>query len=291
MFHKELVRSYQIAGLKFQIICNENALYLREGFLEGYAWEGTPPDYHVSVSWIPQLPAPAGEVLYHAEDQIVYRENGRVQLYSGAVSNGAAHARVCTIREENRIRIYFCTQLVKGALSARLILNAMDLPHLLTVHDGFLLHASYIEWEGRAILFTAPSETGKSTQAQLWCDHMGAALVNGDRAAVRIIDGRVFACGTPFSGSSPVRRNVQLPLAAIVYLSQAPENSIVRLRGVRAFRRVWEGCTVNTWEREDVEKATRTVSEVVSRIPVYHLSCTPDVRAAELLKHTMEVET
>ena len=58
---------------------------------------------------------------------------------------------------------------------------------------------------------------------------------------------------------------------------------------MRAFRRVWEGCTVNTWEREDVEKATRTVSEVVSRVPVYHLLCTPDVRAAEVLKNIMEV--
>lgn len=290
MFPKRLVRSYQIAGLEFQIACDENAAYRTEGFLEGYEIEETNPDHRVSVSRMPQLPTPEGAVAFHAEDQIVYRENGRVQLYSGAVRGGVAHASVCTIRDGDQIGIIFRDAYVNGEISARLILNAIDLPHLLTIHNGFLLHASFIEHEGGAILFTAPSETGKSTQAQLWCDHAGAALVNGDRAAVRIIDGEVFACGTPFSGSSPVRRNVILPLKAIVYLSQAAENSICRLKGVRAFRRVWEGCTVNFWDRSDLELATNTVSGVVSRIPVYHLACTPDVRAVEVLKNTLEVE-
>ena len=170
------------------------------------------------------------------------------------------------------------------------MLTALDLPHILAAHNAFLLHASFIDHEGGAILFTAPSETGKSTQAQLWCEHAGAELINGDRAAVRIAEGTVMACGAPYSGSSPVRRNAKLPLRAIVVLGQAPENKIARLRGVRAFRAVLEGCTVNVWDRSDVELVTRTLTEVITRVPVYHLACTPDVRAVELLKQTMEVE-
>ena len=210
--------------------------------------------------------------------------------YIGAITWGVdgAYLRICRCGRETQLQ--FRRSNLIHMIPGKYLLRGLELEHLLTVHSGFLLHASYIEWQGRAILFTAPSETGKSTQARLWCDHAGAELVNGDRAAVRIMDGAVYACGTPFSGSSPVRRNVTRPLAAIVYLSQAPENTITRLKGVRAFRRVWEGCTVNTWDREDVEKATKTVSEVVSRIPVHHLACTPDIRAVELLKHTMEVE-
>lgn len=254
-------------------------------FLANYLTEPGDAEHTFRARLTEPFGPPTGELIYDQPALRVYRDGDALLGYVGTA--GDEYLR--TVRQGMDGVMEFRRDKLPQGITGKQLMNAMDLPHLLTIHDGFLLHASYIEWEGRAILFTAPSGTGKSTQAQLWCEHMGAALVNGDRAALRIIGGRVFACGTPFSGSSPVRRNVQLPLAAIVYLGQAPENSIVRLRGVRAFRRVWEGCTVNTWEREDVETATRTVSEVVSRVPVYHLLCTPDVRAAEVLKNIMEV--
>lgn len=255
-------------------------------FLKDYITGPCLPDHSFRAELTEQIDPPMGEKICDQPAFRVYRDGENILRDVGTA--GEEYLR--TVRRGRDGVLAFRRDQMPQGITGKQLLSAMDLPHLLTVHDGFLLHASYIERQGRAILFTAPSETGKSTQARLWCDHAGAELVNGDRAAVRILDGEIFACGTPFSGSSPVRRNVSLPLDAIVYLSQAPENTITRLRGVRAFRRVWEGCTVNTWERADVEKATRTLSEVISRIPVYHLACTPDVRAVELLKHTMEVE-
>lgn len=255
-------------------------------FLKDYLTQPCLQEHSFQAVLTESFDPPMGALIYDQPAFRVYRDGDCLLRDVGDKSGAYLRA----IRQGRDGTLEFRRNQMPQGITGKQLLNAIDLPHLLTVHSGFLLHASYIEWQGRAILFTAPSETGKSTQARLWCDHAGAELVNGDRAAVRIIDGEIFACGTPFSGSSPVRRNVRLPLAAIVYLSQAPENTITRLRGVRAFRRVWEGCTVNTWEREDVEKATKTVSEVVSRVPVYHLACTPDQRAVELLKHTMEVE-
>lgn len=258
--------------------------------LADYTTQPQRPDHCFRAELAEHPLPPAGELVYMQPALRVYRSGGRVMRYGGEVSGSTEGAHQWSVLESGGGVLSFRRDKLPQGITGKQLLHAMDLPHLLTIHDGFLLHAAYIQWEGRAILFTAPSGTGKSTQAQLWCDHMGAELVNGDRAAVRIVDGEVFAFGIPFCGSSQVRRNVKRPLEAIVYLSQAPENSITRLRGVRAFRRVWEGCTVNTWEREDVEKATMTVSEAVSRVPVYHLSCTPDVRAAETLKNIMEVE-
>lgn len=260
-------------------------------FLDGYITAPAEPAHRFRAALVDALEPPAGEPVCAQAALRVYRDGGRLISYQGAVNTGVGEAYLRTVRgagEEGSLE--FVRGRMPHGITGKQLLSGLELPHLLTIHNGFLLHASFIEHDGRAILFTAPSETGKTTQAQLWCDHMGAELVNGDRAAVRIIDGTVYACGTPYSGSSPVRRNVRLPLAAIVYLSQAPENTIQRLRGVRAFRRVWEGCTLCTWDRGDVELATRIVAEVISRVGVYHLACTPDVRAVELLKHTMEVE-
>ena len=273
-----------LAGIRIRVI-SDSPVTVR--MLEGYLEEPGPVEHQFEIRLVSALTEPAGELVYHGADRQICRDGERLMSWQGEQNR----PYLCAIRQGEDGILEFLSEKMPQGITGKQLLNAIDLPHLLTVHSGFLLHASYIEWQGRAILFTAPSETGKSTQARLWCDHAGAELVNGDRAAVRIIDGEIFACGTPFSGSSPVRRNVRLPLAAIVYLNQAPENSITRLRGVRAFRRVWEGCTVNTWDRADVEQATKTMSEVVSCVPVYHLACTPDERAVELLKHTMEVET
>lgn len=273
----------RIAGIPLRVSGSD---FGSREFLEGYFAEAAPNALRFHAALVERIETPCGMLLYDQTALRVYRDGDRTLRDQG--EENAVYQR--SIFQGNGGTLEFRRDKMPQGITGKQLLNAMDLPRILIAHHGFILHASFIEHEGQAILFTAPSETGKSTQAKLWCDHMGAELVNGDRAAVRIMDGAVYACGTPFSGSSPVRRNVTLPLAAIVYLSQAPENTITQLKGVRAFRRVWEGCTVNTWEREDVEKATKTVSEVVSCVPVYHLACTPDERAVELLKHTMEVE-
>lgn len=43
---------------------------------------------------------------------------------------------------------------------------AMELVFI--INQGFQLHASVINWKDKGILFSAPSGTGKSTQADLW---------------------------------------------------------------------------------------------------------------------------
>lgn len=284
----EQLRYLELAGLRIRVEA-ESGLSEDPGILREYLAAPGACDYSLTVTLQERLPEPEGKEVYISPGLRVYEAGeGQQYFYGEAQAPGMGH--LCTMRRNKNIEAICRRGTLREGVTAKLLLTALDLPHLLICEGGFLLHASFIGYGDGAILFTAPSGTGKSTQAQLWCDHMGAELVNGDRAAVRIVDGRVFACGTPYSGSSPVRRNVTLPLKAIVCLTQAPENAIRRLRGAGAFRAVWEGCTVHVWDRAAVELATRTVSGVVGAVPVYHLACTPDIRAAELLKHTMEVK-
>ena len=290
MLPKSEKHGYQIAGIRICIEVPESEWDGDEGLLREYCKEIETADYFVSCYLVDHLSVPEGESVFRSKDRRVYRDCDRQLTFLGPVEKTLDKADCGISRQDNRTQIEFLRYTSNTRIKSRLVLGALDLPHMLIEKNGFILHASFIEHEGRAILFTAPSETGKSTQAQLWCDHRGAELVNGDRAAVRVIDGKIYACGVPFAGSSRIRKNRILPLTAIVYLSQAPENTITKLRGFRAFRSVWEGITLNTWDRDDVEKATQTLSTVLSGIPVYHLACTPDVRAVELLKQTLEVD-
>ena len=80
-----------------------------------------------------------------------------------------------------------------------------------------------------------------------------------------------------------VAKAAKLPLRAIVYLAQAPENRIEDLKGFSAFRNVWEGCSLHTWDREDLSLASDCVLKILQRVPVFHLRCRPDEGAVDTL--------
>ncbi len=173
-------------------------------------------------------------------------------------------------------------------MGRKMIMTAMGLDHLVARHDGLILHASYIDYKGKAYIFTAPSGTGKSTQADLWVKHRGAELVNGDRTCIRVIDGKLYACGIPPAGSSNVSLCRNLPLAALVYLEQAPVTTIRELNGFQAFRKILEGCSVNTSSTEDLNTVSDVIQKIVEHIPVAVLSCTPDESAVIALEKMIE---
>ena len=54
------------------------------------------------------------------------------------------------------------------------------------------LHSSFVLYKDKALVFTAPSGIGKTTQAELWRDFQGALIVNGGRLSPPA-DGRRLA--------------------------------------------------------------------------------------------------
>lgn len=166
----------------------------------------------------------------------------------------------------------------------------MSMEQVLLQYDTFQLHASVIDWNGNGILFTAPSGTGKSTQADLWRKYEKAAIVNGDKSMIRKKMNQYLAYGSPYAGTSGIYKNISVPIRAIVVLSQAPENRIERLNGMNAFTKIYRESTVSSWDQEYVSKFTNLLVDLIQKIPVFHLACRPDEEAVKLLKETLIVE-
>lgn len=154
-------------------------------------------------------------------------------------------------------------------------------------YQGFILHSSIIEWNGKAILFTAPSGTGKSTQAELWKKYAGADVYNGDRTIVRKINNVYYGFGSPFAGSSGIYRNKSAPVRAIVVLTQAENNQIYRLYGKQAFLPLFRETLMNTWNPAYMESMTDLLMDTITNVPIYHLACRPDRDAVRLVKETL----
>lgn len=161
--------------------------------------------------------------------------------------------------------------------------------HSLLYHQGLVIHSSTIKWLDKGIMFTAPSGTGKSTQVSLWQKYINDVIVlNDDNPAVRIIDDKPVVYGTPWSGTSKINTNDFAPLAAIVILEQAKENTIIRLTVPEAIIKLMPRIFMPYFDQVHMNKAMDIFEQIVSSVPIYFLKCRPDQEAVELVYQCMK---
>lgn len=160
--------------------------------------------------------------------------------------------------------------------------------HQLLLRDACVLHASYVDIGGYAILFTGPSGVGKSTQAGLWAAHDGAEIINGDRALLRKTNGQWTAFGFPSCGTSGICINRNLPVKAIVVLSQGKENRVEQLPASAKIRALVSATELYPWDSEEINLALNIAKNIISEVPVLKLCCRPDQEAVQTLKAYLE---
>lgn len=263
---------------------------VKDTAMEQFACGGRPPELTVDCRAVETVPEPEGTLLLREPERQVWQRGTAVtrcrlphpdaplylRLDHDLASPGTAEM---TVRETDW----------RWATDFRRLWAALNLPQLLLPFRTLIFHASYIGWQGRGILFTAPSGTGKSTQAELWRRHRGAEVLNGDKAGVRL-EGRPTVHGVPFAGTSGICRNVSLPLGAVVVLSQAPENTLRRLPPSQAAAALFPNVFVDSVVRQEWQLALALLLDLVAAVPVYALACTPDERAVECLERALKEE-
>lgn len=159
--------------------------------------------------------------------------------------------------------------------------NVLSMEKTILPFGGLMLHCALIEYEGRGIVFTAPSQTGKSTQASLWEKHRGARTLNGDRAVLRATEDGIFAYGSPWAGSSDLYIDRRVPLRAVIMLEQAKENRIRTLSHAEGLGLFVQQSSLPLWEPELFEAGMRTLEKIITGVPMGMLSCLPDAGAVE----------
>ncbi len=119
-----------------------------------------------------------------------------------------------------------------------------------TTYRGVLIHASAVEYRGKAVVFLGPSETGKSTISQLLAATLDGARVLADDIAYLAWRGRGWqVAGDMYPhfqqevfAAPPIHVSQSVPLGGIFRLYQAPlsrlepmDNSETGFCLVRAF--------------------------------------------------------
>lgn len=232
--------------------------------------------------------------------QITYEGNGfdDTGFYKESQQDGWQGSRYIYQLVDGRKRYYARTSLDSNYI--HITLNRQDpmivgrrfevwrylmLEKLLIRQDAFILHSASIIHRGQAVLFSAPSGTGKSTQADLWKKYEpGTVGLNGDRNILYREDGKWFVCGLPWHGTSEDCQNIKVPLKAIAVIRQAEQDSIQELSPVSKLMAVYSEITLDSADRNFVEHVLTLVSDLIAEVTIVQQNCTMNVTAVRCLQ-------
>lgn len=237
-------------------------------------------DIIYNVVYEKKLSIPLDNNIIYYSSEIAVRAIGNTKQYYH-IYNQKPYAIV-----EEYLSNHYNIRVLEEILTQKL--HPYFLPELLHLERGliqknsFVFHSAYIILANNGILFTAPSGGGKSTQAELWKKYKNAEIVNGDKSIIGKENGKWYAYGIPFSGSSEYCLNRTCPLKAIVILDKGPLNTLIPV-GIRGFSNVFSQVTVNPWDKEFCNKAMDLVMDVCNEVPIYYYSCTKTPEAVEVL--------
>lgn len=141
-------------------------------------------------------------------------------------------------------------------------------------YEGFVLHASIVEVDGKAYAFAAKSGTGKSTHTALWTEYFKdrARIINGDKPILRYIDGEFRAYGTPWCGKENLQVNASSPVKAVCFIERGITNRIHKISDSEIIDRLFHQIILPQ-DEHDVNHFFCILNEMCRKIPFYVLQC------------------
>ena len=275
-------KKFQVGNFLFSVESPVDFIY-PENFLL-YERKEENCDYFYKIEYVSALPEIHGSMIAERPDLLVWKENGLERRLIGVKGSPEPYA-LYVEENESSSHIYFLHDQTEHLHIDPVFTSLFALERRMLDRSALILHSAYINYQGEAILFSAPSGTGKSTQADLWKQYQGAEIINGDRSLLQCIGGRWLARGWPVCGSSEICHNTDTTIRCIVTLDQSQDgkNHIDLMKPGDAFRRLYSQITVNGWNVASVNRGIDLLSDLLSQVPVYHLSATISKEAVDTL--------
>lgn len=155
----------------------------------------------------------------------------------------------------------------------------------LPAFDGITFHASAIAYRGEALLFAAPSGTGKSTQSSLWAKvHPNDVVyINDDTPVIKRKDSVFHAFGTPWAGTSGIQNNLSAPIKAIILVKRGTDNTLRPVDGEEKLTRLL--CSAREQHFPPQRKRqTNLLFDIAAEVPMYELCCDISQKAVEAVE-------
>jgi hypothetical protein len=158
------------------------------------------------------------------------------------------------------------------------------------LHGLFALHSASILYNGKAWLFSGHSGMGKSTHTNLWREHCGTPVLNGDLNLLELTGQGAVVRGIPWCGSSGISTAKTYPLGGIVLLGRSATDRVEELSCDEKALLVAQRLISPSWTSEQLAKNLAFTSELTSRIPVCRLKCTKSTAAVETMRQWIDMQ-
>lgn len=284
---------YEIAGLKVETDGDFNEF--AQDKMKAYEkdFEGK-ADINITVKLNQTgIKVPQGETVFSGKQRHYLRlKDGGIAFYDYVPQISDEIINLVTITESfSSVKMELCRSDVLGLSVDERPFNLLDrVMRLLALkHNRVVLHASAISYRNNGILFSAASGTGKSTHTSLWKQFYPETVVfNDDAPIISFEDGVVYACGSPWCGTSGLNSNLKSPLKAIVFLKQAKECSIRKVGGAEAVFMMYREINKPVFD-DLMELMLEKISKILEEIPTYELSCDISKEAVNVVKSELEL--
>lgn len=223
--------------------------------------------------------------VYRKPDILVFRQPSGLESRLLILPDGQAAYAYLEETDSQHTEIYFNPTYTSLLNTDTIFHSMLALEKHLVLQNSFVFHCSYLDFEGKAILFSGPSGIGKTTHTNLWCQYLPdqAKVLNGDKCLLSREGNTFYANGWPICGSSGICYNERREVRAVVLLQQAPENRLIEEKKILTFRRVLEQLTVNYWNREFTDAAITFADSLVSTLPCFMYGCNISREAVDTL--------
>ncbi len=214
---------YQVADIKFEFNYNFDNYFKNN--IEDYIIEDSSLINHkIRVKLVNELALPYGNIFGKQNPYTITNEDKRIIFFKkkNQVSILMKHDH-----DYKNIEIFLNQNLIKNLPQTEYIMSGIMFLEL-AMHLGYLpIHATAISISNEAVLFSAPSGTGKSTHANYWKQlYPETIFINDDKPLINIENNELYVYGSPFSGEHRINKNIKTKLKAIVLLKQGIDNKI-----------------------------------------------------------------
>lgn len=278
-------KTFQIGSFVFQINYPQS-LIIPPNFLKFETTGEFTYTYDILIQ--KQLPKLYGQIIASRNDLLVYEYNGLESRYLGIKGQEDYYASVQEIDSHHALITIMETKINELKFDP-IFTSLFALERRMIERKSLTLHCAYLQVQNSAILFSAPSGTGKSTQANLWEQYEQGKTINGDRGLLHKVNDQWFVGGWPVCGTSKICNNITLPIKAIVMLSQSTQNHLESLKGIKAIQSLYAQTTINYWNQTFVNQSLDLLEDIITHIPIYHLSCDISLEAVNCLKEKITI--
>lgn len=238
-------------------------------------------DFTAEFETVPSIEAELDDPLYKTDVATCMKINGEYHTFYGGNYGGKIYAERISYPGGCKVRL---SEEYSDKLFNRTVFSVIGIEEIAAMNDAVVFHSSVIAVNGKAVLFTGPCGIGKSTQADLWAKYRNAEIINGDKSLI-YMDGDIpTVSGLPYAGSSKFCENRQLPIKAIVNLSQAEYNITENISGVKAFSAIFRSSYPASNFRELKNRQADVIEKISSGVKVINFSCLPDESAVKCLE-------